>query len=324
METKKIKLSVLVTFYNQEDFVDRAFDSIFRQKVGFQFEVLVGDDGSSDGTIDKVKVWQKKYPDVISIYIQPRENRKYLSGERASGNRLSLLEHVHGEYFMYLDGDDCYCDDYKFQKQVDILDANPDCSCCSHNVRFVHLDGRSYVLKTWFNKSGKINFAYYWWKGYFHPDSLMFRSANIQQRVDYHHQLFFNDNYITYIFAHMGKIYYLTDVMACYYETDNGIWNGQSKVIGWIRTVTIYDYLRSVYHKNNITGFLRLAPLYYLILSNGKELRGEKVQAYLDVAEENGVKRIGRLKEVGYLKLAILKVIYQFIYAVNACMKRGF
>ena len=322
METKKIKLSVLVTFYNQEDYVDRAFDSIFRQKVSFPFEVLVGDDGSSDGTIDKVKEWQKRFPDIIRIYIQPRENRKYLSGERASGNRLSLLEHINGEYFMYLDGDDCYCDDYKFQKQVDILDANPDCSCCSHNVSFVHLDGSSTVLKTWFNKSGKISFPYYWWKGYFHPDSLMFRSENIHQNIDYRHRLFFNDNFITYVFAHMGKIYFLTDVMACYYETDNGIWNGQSKIVGWIRTVTIYEYLWNIYRKNRVVNYLRAVPLYYLILKNSNELSTEKIQSYIQIGKENNASLISSLSDGKAIKSK--KAFYRVLYSINALAKRVF
>ena len=319
-----VKLSVLVTFYNQEEYVDRAFEGIFRQKTDFPFEVIVGDDGSSDGTLDRVRAWQNKYPDRIRVIVQPREERKYLSGERAAGNRLSLLEHVSGEYFMYLDGDDAYCDDRKFQKQVDILDANRDCSCCAHNVSFIRLDGSSSMLKTWFKKAGKIRFSHYWWKGYFHPDSLMFRSENIRQDVDYRHHLFFNDNYITYVFGHQGKVYYLQDTMACYYETENGIWNGQSKMIGWLRTVTIYDYLRRLYGKNKISSYFRLVPLYYLVLKYRKEIKGEKCGKYLEIAEKNGAKLVSRLRYCGEWRMKLLKGSYAVLYAINAALKRVF
>ena len=50
-----MKVSVLVTFYNQEDYVDEALQSVFDQKCDFDFEVLIGDDGSTDGTMAKLQ-----------------------------------------------------------------------------------------------------------------------------------------------------------------------------------------------------------------------------------------------------------------------------
>ena len=64
-----MKLSVLVTFYNQKDYVDRALRSILLQNTDFEYEILVGDDGSTDGTLDKIKEWQAKYPNKISVYL---------------------------------------------------------------------------------------------------------------------------------------------------------------------------------------------------------------------------------------------------------------
>ena len=58
-----MKVSVLVTFYNQEDYVDEALQSVFDQKCDFDFEVLIGDDGSTDGTMAKLQKWMQKYPD---------------------------------------------------------------------------------------------------------------------------------------------------------------------------------------------------------------------------------------------------------------------
>ena len=51
-----MKVSVLVTFYNQEDYVDEALQSVFDQKCDFDFEVLIGDDGSTDGTMAKLQI----------------------------------------------------------------------------------------------------------------------------------------------------------------------------------------------------------------------------------------------------------------------------
>ena len=55
------KISVLVTFYNQEMYVDKALTSIFDQKTDFDFKVIIGDDGSTDGTVGRIKKWMEKY-----------------------------------------------------------------------------------------------------------------------------------------------------------------------------------------------------------------------------------------------------------------------
>lgn len=321
-----IMVSILITFYNMEDYVDRTLKSIFEQQVNFSYEIVVGEDGSSDGTLVKLRAWQEKYPDVISIIVQPREDRKYLAAERAAGNRLSLLEHVRGKYFIYLDGDDAYCDVNKLQKQVDVLEnpENADCSCCGHNVSYVQPDGSSSTLESWFRKSGKIGFSNYWWKGFFHPDSLMFRSENIKQNVDYRHPLFFDDNYITYVFGHMGKVFFLSDVMSCYYVTETGIWHGQSRTVGWLRTVTIYEYLAKIYKKNRLTGFLRSVPLFYLMLTKSTDLDSETMQPYFEVAEKNGAKRTAKLGSVNSAGKKLLRFCYTFLYIANACLKRVF
>ena len=132
-----MKVSVLVTFYNQEDYVDEALQSVFDQKCDFDFEVLIGDDGSTDGTMAKLQEWKQKYPDRMEIYVMDRETGvKYNSSQRASRNRLNLLQYVKGEYFAYLDGDDFYIDDHKLQKQVEIMDQpeNAKYAVCAHNV----------------------------------------------------------------------------------------------------------------------------------------------------------------------------------------------
>ena len=60
MSEKIARLDVLVTFYNQEKYVDRALESIFSQQCNFSFNVLIGDDGSTDSTLAKVDKWSKR------------------------------------------------------------------------------------------------------------------------------------------------------------------------------------------------------------------------------------------------------------------------
>ena len=61
------RVSVLVTFYNQEKYVDLALNSIVNQKTDFGIKVLIGDDGSTDKTRDIVVKWIDRYPGMIEL-----------------------------------------------------------------------------------------------------------------------------------------------------------------------------------------------------------------------------------------------------------------
>ena len=71
-----MKVSFLVTYYNQKEYVKRSLDSILEIDKPCDWEILVGDDGSSDGTIEEVYKYVEMYPDNIKLYIMPRENGK--------------------------------------------------------------------------------------------------------------------------------------------------------------------------------------------------------------------------------------------------------
>ena len=86
-------------------------DSVFAQNFPFEMEVIVGDDGSSDGTVNKIRNYSQKHNVRISIAKMHREeNKKYNPIYRASHNRLNLLRHASGKYITFLDGDDFYID----------------------------------------------------------------------------------------------------------------------------------------------------------------------------------------------------------------------
>ncbi len=66
------KLSVILLAHNVYEYVAQALDSILMQKVNFDFEIIVGDDGSQDGTADILMEYKKRYPDIIKLYLTPR------------------------------------------------------------------------------------------------------------------------------------------------------------------------------------------------------------------------------------------------------------
>ena len=120
-----VKISFCVTYYNQAEYVKQSLDSIFSINLPYKYEILVGDDGSDDKTVEIVNFYLKHYPDVVSLFVMPRDNtKKYNSISRASANRLNLVLHATGKYIVFLDGDDKYCNKDFIIEALSVLDNN--------------------------------------------------------------------------------------------------------------------------------------------------------------------------------------------------------
>ena len=137
-----MKVSFLVTYYNQAQYVKRSIESILNIQKNFDWEILVGDDGSSDNTVDIVNNYISSYPDKIQLYIMPREkDTKYKSIQRASLNRLNLIKHCNGDYFCIIDGDDYYCNSEFIIKALDIFNKKKCVSVVAFNYQMIYQDG---------------------------------------------------------------------------------------------------------------------------------------------------------------------------------------
>lgn len=112
------KVSVVVPAYKFSKFLEVNLITILSQKTDFEYEVIVRDDFSNDGS-DKILLRLKSlYPNLIV--------HNATENWGVHRNIKFLLEQARGEYIAYLDGDDYYVDPYKLQKQVDFLDQNPE------------------------------------------------------------------------------------------------------------------------------------------------------------------------------------------------------
>lgn len=64
------KISIIIPCYNVENFIDRCLTSIISQTIGLShMEIIVINDASTDNTLEKLKQWEQKYSDIITILI---------------------------------------------------------------------------------------------------------------------------------------------------------------------------------------------------------------------------------------------------------------
>lgn len=128
----EIKVSVSCLTYNHEKYIRKCLDGFVNQKTNFKFEVLIHDDASTDGTADIIREYEKKYPDIIKpIYQTENQYSKDV-------NIIEVYQYprIKGKYYAVCEGDDCWVDFNKLQKQYDFLENNPDYSACVHCAIF--------------------------------------------------------------------------------------------------------------------------------------------------------------------------------------------
>ena len=124
------KLSVSIVTYDQEAFIGQALDSVLMQRTDFDFEIVIGEDCSTDRTREIVEQYARLYPDRIRALLHPYNLGP--SHIRGKNNFVATFEACRGKYVALLEGDDYWTDLCKLQKQVDFLDNHPDFSTCFH------------------------------------------------------------------------------------------------------------------------------------------------------------------------------------------------
>lgn len=115
-------VSICCLTYNQEKYIRHCIDSFLMQKTDFDFEVLINDDASTDGTVEIIEEYAAQYPELIKPIFQ-KENQ-YSKG--VSMNRSFNFPRAKGEFIAICEGDDYWTDPEKLQKQVEFLKKNPD------------------------------------------------------------------------------------------------------------------------------------------------------------------------------------------------------
>lgn len=137
MVNNEIMVSVSCTTFNHEKYIRQCLESLLMQKTNFKYEIIVHDDASTDNTANIIREYEKKYPEIIKPIYQ-LENQ-YSKGVPIASS--FIIPKIKGKYVAHCEGDDFWTDPYKLQKQLDIMEENPDCTICVHRVKDYYENG---------------------------------------------------------------------------------------------------------------------------------------------------------------------------------------
>jgi glycosyltransferase involved in cell wall biosynthesis len=241
------KVSISLITYNHREYIAQAIESALMQETDFEYEIVIGEDDSSDGTREIVVAYHEKYPDKIRLFLNDRKNVIYIDGKPTGRwNLTNNLRHARGQYVAWLDGDDYWTSPHKLQRQADLLDTHPECTVCFHDIaqRFEAegLQPRRPASRTrqsvaWYTLEDLLE------RNFIAACSVMYRNGVVPDFPDWFFTTPLADWPCHVLHAQHGKIGYIDEVMAMHRVHWGGIWSpvpSSERRKGFIRTLEVF------------------------------------------------------------------------------------
>jgi glycosyltransferase involved in cell wall biosynthesis len=215
-------VDINIAVYNQAPYLRQTIESVLAQVTNFKFRLLIGDDCSTDGSVEIIKEYESKYPHLIKAILQ----EKNLGFSSPITNGIILLKNSTAKYIALLDGDDYWTDPHKLQRQVDLLEKRQDIVCFFHNAEVINENG---FVRLYNDSSNEIRLI---------QDevleTLMIPTSSVlfRNKVQEMPQWLLNfcmDITLYFHLAGFGDFYGSPQVMSGYRMHGGGIWTGQEQ-----------------------------------------------------------------------------------------------
>jgi glycosyltransferase involved in cell wall biosynthesis len=213
-----LKVSVMILTYHHEQFIAQALDSVLEQQVDFPYEIVVSDDASQDSTSLILKDYQQRHPDKIRLLLQAENLGPY-------ENFFHTFFRCQGQYIAYLEGDDYWTCLDKLQKQVDFLDAHPECTLCFHQIKMISEENQ-WEPRIYPNNLKEVStLEDLLFVNYIPSGSILYRRGVVSEVPLWMSKLKMSDWTLSLLYAHQGGLGYIGEIMGVYRIHATGTWS---------------------------------------------------------------------------------------------------
>lgn len=214
-----MQVSVMLVTYNQARFVEQALRSALAQETAFAYEIVVADDGSTDGTREIVEQFARAAPERVRLV-------GHDSHVGVQQNLVTAYTSCSGDYLALLNGDDYWISPYKLQRQIQFLERHEECAICFHNVLTIHEDGTGEALA--FPNGRKVFSGVddLLVENFIPASSVVYRRGLVREFLDWPDAALTWDWAVHLLHAQYGRVGYLADTMAVTRHCAAGLWNG--------------------------------------------------------------------------------------------------
>lgn len=218
-------LSVCIQTFQHGEFIERCLEGVLMQKTTFAFEILVGEDSSSDGTREICVRFAQDFPDRIRLFLHDRKNNIAINGTPTGRFNFAYnLLSAKGKYIALCEGDDFWTDSLKLQRQVDYLESNPESSLSCHNTSLLDNDTDKVIdMRPGVLEETEIQISDLIKSNRLATASFVFRRSIVEDLPKWFVKIPFGDYTLLILSGLSGKIMCLPENMAVYRYHAGGI-----------------------------------------------------------------------------------------------------
>lgn len=297
-DSENIMVSVVMPTFNHEKFIAKAIQSILDQKTTFKYELIIGNDHSTDGTTEIINAYAKQYPDTIRIIV-PDESKRIYVNKRPTGryNLINCLQNANGKYIAICEGDDYWIEPLKLQKQVDILEVNPKANLCVALNKKININTAEETINPPHAHPQVPLFSIKdVTSHYFHTTTYLLRKDPLMKVLGIYPHLLLGDTALRYLLINEGPFIVLNELVSVYRMTGNGLWSSLNSHQRNQSHHTLYSKLRRFHVKEY--------RLFYL---------NEEIKYLKKIVEYHNKNKKISLFLTQYINLFFLKIYRKFI-----------
>ena len=221
MEKKTPRITTCIFAYQHEKFIKKCLEGAVNQVLDDEHLIIIGEDKSSDKTLEICREYQQKYPELIKV-IERNPNVGMMA------NWLETLKLCQSEYIAICEGDDYWIDNSKLQKQITFLDENPEYVFCSTRTKRINEKGE--FGENVGKKYGRIILDDVLWKNEIGTCTIVFRSKFLNIPPFENYKSFFGLDWQMWCsLLKNGPGYNLKDLTAIYHEHNGGASSGRDR-----------------------------------------------------------------------------------------------
>ncbi len=270
---KNPKVSICLITYNHGHYIRQCLDSILAQQTTFEFEIVIGEDCSTDHTGKIVTEYAEKFPHKIKAFVRDKNITAKL-------NYLHTFFTCKGEYIVCIEGDDYFSDNQKLQIQADFLDQHQQYSACFHNALMLFEDQsnrENYFINPPDQKSiiHTADFLVEKETWFMATASVMMRKKIVQTLPNWFLKCKSGDIPLYVILTEAAPIAYINRVMSVYRRHLDGLsYTDSTQSIDFLKNrVFMYSKINEYSKKKFQSAIHSILGEYFLLFLKTKEIR---------------------------------------------------
>ena len=258
-----MKISVIVVSYNEADYLAECLDSCIRNLRSFPepdgCEILIGDDGSDDGSLEIIQSYQEKYPNLIRSFVMERNiTGNFVPSFRVSDLIKRAIGLSRGQYIQIISGADLLLGEDKLARAAEFLDGNPGYASCHSDFKMFWDDGKEVSPSS---NGHDFSPEILWSYAYKHISCYVFRREVSENLLEH----FCDDDGMCFsCFLTGGKTKYVGGMGFGYRQRAAGIMGGLSQTSHWLTNMLLVEEALRVGQYTTSTYAKLFTPLFQI------------------------------------------------------------